>query len=587
MSDNQSTTTPDAIDGSDERGFSDLGLSEKVLQAVADLGYESPTPVQRQAIPEVLAGRDLLAAAQTGTGKTAAFLLPAMSTLGHHGRGKGRYVRRGPGMLVVTPTRELAQQIEDVCRTIEARTGHDSVTVVGGVGYEPQKRALERGCDVLVATPGRLVDLIEQGCCDLSGVQTLVLDEADRMLDMGFLPSMRKIVGQTPSDRQTLLFSATLDEKAIGNIRDLVEDPAVVEIAHKGTVAETIDQFALPVSLEAKNGLLAKVLRREGPEHVIVFCRTKHRADSCCRRLRRAKISCAPIHGNRNQNQRERALAAFRRGECDVLVATDVLARGIDVSDVRYVINFDVPVDPEDYIHRIGRTGRAGETGWALTFVTVDDADDLMAIERLMGKVVPTFERTDDLDLGEEPPALDPDRDACAPARGKSRRGGKSRQRKRGGGRSRGPRREGDGPDVEAAAEVASGVDASGALLTPAEVKALQAAEKNAEKGERGGHGGHGGRGEHADRGGRGGRSGRGERGGRGKGGDPARNDRAGREARNDKQAKGGRAGQPRREGSHKQGGSHGGRQNAQTRGGAGKQRRRVGDRLGARGSRR
>ena len=561
MSDNQSTTTPDAVDGSDERGFSELGLSEKVLQAVADLGYESPTPVQRQAIPEVLAGRDLLAAAQTGTGKTAAFLLPAMSTLGHHGRGKGKYVRRGPGMLVVTPTRELAQQIEDVCRTIEARTGHDSVTVVGGVGYEPQKRALERGCDVLVATPGRLVDLIEQGCCDLSGVRTLVLDEADRMLDMGFLPSMRKIVGQTPSDRQTLLFSATLDEKAIGNIRDLVEDPAVVEIAHRGTVAETIDQFALPVSLEAKNGLLAKVLRREGPEHVIVFCRTKHRADSCCRRLRRAKISCAPIHGNRNQNQRERALAAFRRGECDVLVATDVLARGIDVSDVRYVINFDVPADPEDYIHRIGRTGRAGETGWALTFVTVDDVDDLMAIERLMGKVVPTFERTDDLDLGEEPPALDPDRDACAPAHGKSKRGGKSRQRKRGGGRSRGPRREGDGPDVEAAAEVASGVDASGALLTPAEVKAL----KSAEKGERRGKG-------------------------KGKGGDSRRDERTGREPRNDRQAKGGkdgRGGRSRRDGGRKQGGNRGGRQNAQAKGGAGKQRRRVGDRLGARGSRR
>ena len=561
MSDNQSTTTPDAVDGSDERGFSELGLSEKVLQAVADLGYESPTPVQRQAIPEVLAGRDLLAAAQTGTGKTAAFLLPAMSTLGHHGRGKGKYVRRGPGMLVVTPTRELAQQIEDVCRTIEARTGHDSVTVVGGVGYEPQKRALERGCDVLVATPGRLVDLIEQGCCDLSGVRTLVLDEADRMLDMGFLPSMRKIVGQTPSDRQTLLFSATLDEKAIGNIRDLVEDPAVVEIAHRGTVAETIDQFALPVSLEAKNGLLAKVLRREGPEHVIVFCRTKHRADSCCRRLRRAKISCAPIHGNRNQNQRERALAAFRRGECDVLVATDVLARGIDVSDVRYVNNFDVPADPEDYIHRIGRTGRAGETGWALTFVTVDDVDDLMAIERLMGKVVPTFERTDDLDLGEEPPALDPDRDACAPAHGKSKRGGKSRQRKRGGGRSRGPRREGDGPDVEAAAEVASGVDASGALLTPAEVKAL----KSAEKGERRGKG-------------------------KGKGGDSRRDERTGREPRNDRQAKGGkdgRGGRSRRDGGRKQGGNRGGRQNAQSKGGAGKQRRRVGDRLGARGSRR
>lgn len=237
------------------------------------------------------------------------------------------------------------------------------------------------------------------------------LDEADRMLDMGFLPAMRKIVGQTPSSRQTLLFSATLDEDAIGGIRDLVSDPAVVEIAHKGSVAETIDQFALPVSLEAKNALLPEVLKQEGPKRVIVFCRTKHRADACCRRLRRANISCAPIHGDRSQNQRERALRAFRDGSCDVLVATDVLARGIDVSDVRYVVNFDVPVDAEDYIHRIGRTGRAGEAGWALTFVTENDADELYAAEKLMGKVVPPFEPSYELELGDKPVELNPDRD--------------------------------------------------------------------------------------------------------------------------------------------------------------------------------
>ena len=333
--------------------FSDLGLSEAVLKAVETLGYEQPTPVQAQAIPYVLEGRDLLAAAQTGTGKTAAFLLPTMSRLGHAER------HRGPKMLIVTPTRELAQQIADVCATIEGRTHHRSYTVVGGVGYEPQKAALRRGLDILVATPGRLVDLIEQGEAHLDDVEVLVLDEADRMLDMGFLPAMRKIVDQTPSSRQTLLLSATLDEDAIGGIRDLVSDPAVVEIAHKGSVAETIDQFALPVSLEAKNALLPEVLEQEGPKRVIVFCRTKHRADACCRRLRRANISCAPIHGDRSQNQRERALRAFRDGSCDVLVATDVLARGIDVSDVRYVVNFDVPVDAEDYIHRIGQIGRA------------------------------------------------------------------------------------------------------------------------------------------------------------------------------------------------------------------------------------
>ena len=423
-------------------GFDELGLSDNVLAAVADLGYETPSPVQARAIPEVLAGRDVLAAAQTGTGKTAAFLLPALSRLPHAGKG------RGPLMLALTPTRELAQQIEEVCETVAKRTGHRSVTVVGGVGYEPQKRALRRGCDVLVATPGRLQDLIDQGEAHLGEVQTLVLDEADRMLDMGFLPAMRKIVAETPETRQTLLFSATLDEGQIDGIRDLVREPAIVEIAHKGTVAETIDQYVLPVSLEAKNALLAKVLKAEGPSHVIVFTRTKHRADACCKRLSRAGISCAPIHGNRNQNQRERALRAFREGRTDVLVATDVLARGIDVSDVRYVVNFDVPEDSEDYIHRIGRTGRAGETGWSLTFVTTDDYPDLRDCERLMGKVVPTYERASEFDLGTEPPALDPNRTAekgeggSRKKRRRNRKGstaqqGEKRDRTRGGAGSR------------------------------------------------------------------------------------------------------------------------------------------------------
>ena len=392
--------------GAAERvAFSDLGLSEAVLAAVKKLGYTEPTSVQAQAIPYVLEGRDLLAAAQTGTGKTAAFLLPSMSRLPHVERG------HGPLMLVVTPTRELAQQIEDVCTSIARSTRHKCTTVVGGVGMEPQKAALRRGTDILVATPGRLVDLINQGDARLGEVEVLVLDEADRMLDMGFLPDMRRIVNRTPSTRQTLLFSATLDEDAVGGIRDLVSDPAVVEIARKGTVAQTIDQYVQPVSLEAKNALLAKVLKAEGTERVIVFCRTKHRVDACCRRLRRAGISCEPIHGDRKQNQRERALESFRAGKTDVLVATDVLARGIDVSEVRYVVNFDVPVDPEDYIHRIGRTGRAGEAGWALTFVTENDVDDLLAIERLMGMAVPAYEPGMALELGENPVTLDPGRD--------------------------------------------------------------------------------------------------------------------------------------------------------------------------------
>ena len=428
----------------DTPAFFELGLSEGVLKAVADLGYENPSPVQAQAIPYVLEGRDLLAAAQTGTGKTAAFLLPSLSRLPHAAR------HHGPTMLVVTPTRELAQQIDACCKTIAKRTRHHSFTVVGGVGYEPQKAALHRGCDVLVATPGRLVDLIDQGEANLSEVQVLVLDEADRMLDMGFLPAMRKIVGQTPATRQTLLFSATLDEKQIGGIRDLVHDPAIVEIAHKGTVAETIDQYVLPVSLEVKNGLLAEVLHAEQPSRVIVFCRTKHRADTVCRRLRRAGISCAPIQGDRSQRQRERALKSFSTGETDVLVATDVLARGIDVSDVRYVVNFDVPMDPEDYIHRIGRTGRAGEMGWALTFVTVNDLEDLLACERLMGQVVPTYEPKQPLDLGTQPPVLDPDRSPDAPAPGKKKRKRDGRSSQAPSGASQPQRRRGAGLGTDA-----------------------------------------------------------------------------------------------------------------------------------------
>ncbi len=422
--------------------FADLGLSDTVLKAVRDLRYTAPTPVQVAAIPEVLAGRDLLAAAQTGTGKTAAFLLPALNNLDHvvrHGRDRKSARGRGPLMLIVTPTRELVQQIDTVCTKIAARTKHIAQTVVGGLSYNPQRSALKRGCDVLVATPGRLVDLIDQGACNLSEVQVLVLDEADRMLDMGFLPDVRKIVGHTPAERQTLLFSATLDEKAVGAITDLVHDPARVEIAPPAATADTVDQYVLPVSLEAKNGLLAQVLKQHGPRRVIVFCRTKHRADACCRRLNHAGIRALPIHGNRSQAQRERALQDFRRGRCDVLVATDVLARGIDITDVRYVVNFDVPEEPTDYIHRIGRTGRAGEVGWALTFVTINDIEEFFAIEALMGKTAELFD-AQGLDCGEQPPVVDPARMPAAKAGKKKTKRGKSTSKKKRGTTGRGQR---------------------------------------------------------------------------------------------------------------------------------------------------
>ena len=441
----------DTVDAAPSVRFDDLGLSDAVMKAVRDMRYETPTPVQAAAIPEVLSGRDLLAAAQTGTGKTAAFLLPVMSRLDHvQRRGRDRkWMRgRGPHMLVITPTRELAQQIDDVCTTIARRTKHVAVTVVGGVGYNPQRSALKRGCDILVATPGRLCDLIEQGAANLSEVEVLVLDEADRMLDMGFLPQVRAIVEKTPEDRQTLLFSATLDEKEVGAITDLVHDPARVEIAPATATADTIDQFVLPVSTDAKNGMLTQLLKKEGPEHVIVFVRTKRRADVCCKRLERAGISCAPIHGDRSQAQRERALAAFRKGKIDVLVATDVLARGIDITDVRYVVNFDVPEEPTDYIHRIGRTGRAGELGWALTFVTDQDIDEFYDIEALMGKTADIYD-AGDLPVGEHPPAIDPDRVPEKRSKKRTRRGKSTSKKKssgqRGGARGSRGLRDGEG----------------------------------------------------------------------------------------------------------------------------------------------
>ena len=426
--------------------FDELGLSDEMLRAIENLGYTAPTPVQAGSIPVVLEGRDLLAAAQTGTGKTAAFLLPTMNNLEHiappkpvrerGGRNRRRGAKkpegngRGPVMLVITPTRELAQQIDEVASKIADVTGHVAVTVVGGVSYKPQTAALKYGCDILVATPGRLVDLIEQGACHLDEVKVLVLDEADRMLDMGFLPAVRRIVRETPAERQTLLFSATLDEEAVGEITDLVSDPARVEIAPATSTADTVDQFVFPVSIEAKNSLLPEFLKKEGPERTIVFMRTKHRADSCCRRLERKGIKAAAIHGNRSQAQRERALSAFRDGTVDVLVATDVLARGIDISDVRYVVNFDVPAEPTDYIHRIGRTGRAGELGWAITFVTEQDVDEFYEIEKLMDKTADIYE-AGDLHVGPNPPAVDPERDPAAFKVKKKTKRGKSKSKKK------------------------------------------------------------------------------------------------------------------------------------------------------------
>ena len=384
--------------------FEGLGLGEATLAAVADMGFARPTPVQEQAIPLVLAGRDVMAGAQTGTGKTAAFMLPILDRLPHAPKGCG------PLALVVTPTRELAQQIQKVAEAVCGHTRHRAAVVVGGIGYEPQKDALARGCDLLVATPGRLLDLVEQGCCSLGKVEVLVLDEADRMLDMGFLPDVRRIVKKLPARRQTLLFSATLDDAVLGAVGSLLRDPARVQVAPKGTVANTVDQYVLGVTAQAKKRVLVEVLRREGSDRVLVFVRGKHRADHLCRVLGHKGFSAASLHGGRTQGQRTRALERFATGEVGVLVATDVLSRGIDVSGVSYVVNLDVPHDAEDYVHRIGRTGRAGKRGWALTLCSEPEYLDLRDIEKLIKRVIDPYPRAKGIDCGQPPFVPDPNR---------------------------------------------------------------------------------------------------------------------------------------------------------------------------------
>ena len=401
--------------------FEELGLSEKTLDAVRQMGYTEATPVQEQAIPLVLAGHDVIAAAQTGTGKTAAFTLPVMDKLGHYSKGQG------PLALIVTPTRELAQQIDNVARAVGKKTGHWVLTCVGGLSYNPQINGLRRGVDVLVATPGRLLDLYERGALKLDDIQVLVLDEADRMLDMGFWPDVKRIIDALPSERQTLLFSATIDESVMKTIGAEVRDPQFVEIAHKGTAAETVEQFVTPVSQLQKPELLNEVFKQRGAERVIVFTRTKFRAETLADRLWDEGYRAEAIHGDRSQGQRSRALKAFRDGRIDVIVATDVLARGIDVSDVNYVVNYDVPMDPEDYIHRIGRTGRAGEEGFAITFVTRDEMNDFYGIEYLMQRIVPTMD-FEGFEFDDNRPFLDPER-TCDRKPRKGGKGGRGRGR--------------------------------------------------------------------------------------------------------------------------------------------------------------
>ena len=376
----------------------------------------------------MLQGRDLIAAAKTGTGKTAAFSLPSMDQLGHR---EGN--DRGPFMLIVTPTRELASQIADTCMPIGKHTHHFVGTFVGGVAYGPQIKKLERGLDVAIVTPGRMIDLMERGAADLSQVQVLVLDEADRMLDMGFWPQVQRIVEATPKNRQTLLFSATIDRSQDKTMFSILNDPAIVEIAHRGETADKVDQYVIKTTRRQKPELLNSFIKEKGGYRVIVFTRTKGGADNCCKRLRRIGIPAEAIHADRSQAQRSRALTNFREGKTNVLVATDVLARGIDVPEVDYVVNYDLPMMPEDYVHRIGRTGRAGADGFAVSLVTPDTRNLLRNIQKFTGQEIPemNFEVSADafepVEGADERLLADDESYFFEEKKGRGKKGGKSR----------------------------------------------------------------------------------------------------------------------------------------------------------------
>ena len=363
--------------------FRKFGLNAKILQAVQDAGYVEPTPIQTAAIPLITAGHDLIGVAQTGTGKTAAFVLPILGQLAEVERPSGPRAIRA---LIVAPTRELVAQIEENVRAYARHLSLRAATVYGGVSERPQIEALRAGVDLLVATPGRLLDLMNRRLCDFSRLAFLVLDEADRMLDMGFLPDIRRIVRALPKDRQTLLFSATLSREIEGLTHEFLHAPKTVQIGRRANPAETVTQFVYEVPKHLKPGLLAYLLRDPKLDMVLVFSRMKHGADRIARALEAQGIRTATLHSNRSQNQRLRALKDFKSGAVRVLVATDIAARGIDVDGISHVVNFDFPMHSEDYVHRIGRTGRAHAVGDAISFVTPEDVSALRSLERFIGR---------------------------------------------------------------------------------------------------------------------------------------------------------------------------------------------------------
>ena len=440
--------------------FADLGLTELLLRALAAEGYSVPTPIQSRAVPPILAGRDLIGCAQTGTGKTAAFALPLIERMLATPR---RAAPKRCRTLVLAPTRELASQILEGFKAYGRFANLSAAVIYGGVSQRPQATALQRGVDVLVATPGRLLDLIGQRLVDLRAVEFLVLDEADRMLDMGFIQPIRKIIGMLPTDRQTLLFSATVSAEVRELASDFLCEPLEVKTTPQTTPADTVTQSVYFVSKADKRAKLVELLRGEATGRVIVFTRTKHGADKLHRDLDKAGISAAAIHGNKSQGQRERALAAFKSPQPPVLIATDIAARGIDVDEVSHVVNYELPHEPETYVHRIGRTGRAGLTGAAVSFCDHEERPRLAAIERLLRRAIPQRN---------EPPAWNAaaaaedqrgggGRGEGRPSRGRGQRSGQGRGRPQAG-RGAGPRREGrsrqEAPKPESGAATAATV---------------------------------------------------------------------------------------------------------------------------------
>jgi len=366
--------------------FDSLGLAAPLLQAVAELGYQTPTPVQSQAIPLVLAGRDLMAGAQTGTGKTAAFALPILQRLGPLASTSTSPARHPVRALVLTPTRELAVQVADSFRDYGKHVPLRSTVVYGGVDMNAQIAELRRGVEVLVATPGRLLDHVQNKTVMFNQVSVLVLDEADRMLDMGFLPDIKRIIALLPKERQNLLFSATFPDEIRNLARALLRNPAEVQVAARNAAAESVTHVLHPVAREKKRELLSYLIQTRGLKQVLVFCGTRIGANRLAHQLRRDHIHADAIHGDKTQGEREAALADFKGGKTAVLVATDVASRGLDIEGLPQVINFDVPHSPEDYVHRIGRTGRAGMTGEAISLVSPEDQEAVAAIEKLIKK---------------------------------------------------------------------------------------------------------------------------------------------------------------------------------------------------------